>query len=121
MTTLDMKDVWKIIKKIRKSFLTEHPDLHCNILISDRSIKDIVRILEENLNLNTTSKPIENVPYKTLQTAAEMFTYLNYCPIISKPLLFRTHLLDTGSPKEMILALPSLMKSSQNCLNRQKL
>ena len=39
-----------------------------------------VRSLEEKLSINVSVDQIENVSEKTLQTAVEMFTYLNYCP-----------------------------------------
>ena len=44
------------------------------------SVEENVRTLEEKLNLKIDNEIIENVSDRTLQTALEMFTYLNYCP-----------------------------------------
>ena len=73
------------------------------------------------LKLNTTSVPHENVSYKTLQTAAEMFTYLNYCPsLIPKHFLFYAELLKTGTPREITLALTSIIKTVKDAnINKQ--
>ena len=103
----DHDSFWNIVKQIRKSVLSKLPKLDCNAqntLLSDEQIKINVKTFEDSLNVNaslimtTISKKTscgyygctiknfdvptiyENVSDETLNTAAEMFTYLNYCP-----------------------------------------
>ena len=73
------QNIWKIVKETRKSFLNEHFDIVChyeNPLIPDNFITDNTVSIEEKLKLNLSSTINRNVSYKTLQTAANMFTYL---------------------------------------------
>ena len=78
-----------------------------------RNIKSNSQILAEKLEIKTTATtPIANVSVETLQTAAKIFTYLNYCP--TKITLFFRHLLGNASPKEIILALSSIKHTSIN-------
>ena len=91
MTKLSDEDVWKIVKDIRKKFLYEHDDPKCEedgpFLFNNEKvdyntyhIKDLTNELADKLKLNTTYETNENISYKILQTGAEMFLYLNYCP-----------------------------------------
>lgn len=118
MTNLDQKNVWKIVEKIRISLLSEHSDLDCNsdsdkaLLLSDKNILNNINSLAAELKLNMTSIPNRNVSKETLQIAVEMFTYLNICP--TKLLKFTSHLFKTGTTREMILALTSIIKTIKN-------
>ena len=112
---LDLENIWKIIKKIRKLYLSNHPHQYCSIDSSRKMLPDIlsnINSLEAELKLNATYIPNVNVSYKTLQTSAEIFTYLNFCP--TQFLSFMTLLIKTGSPKEIILALTKIIKNSKN-------
>ena len=83
MTKVDQKNVWKIVRHIRKSFLLPNIDTTCqNVdpLLFDKYIKDNIDIVEEKLIVNATTTPNIDVTNETLQLAAELFTYLNYCP-----------------------------------------
>ena len=79
---LDQKNVWKIVRQVRKSFLSKNTNPICDIysLLTDNHIKDNIETVVENLKLNTTYSTNKNVSDKILQTAADMFTYLNLCP-----------------------------------------
>ena len=118
MTNLDQKDVWKIVEKIRISLLSEHSDLDCNsdsdkaLLLSDKNILNNINSLAAELKLNMTLIPNRNASKETLQIAVEMFTYLNICP--TKLLKFTSHLFKTGTTREMILALTSIIKTIKN-------
>ena len=113
-----MQDVWKIIKETRFSLLFVKPDQDCNrdkTLVSDGNIQDILNNLAAKLKLNLTSNPNKNVSDKILETAAKMFTYLNFCPsLMPKHNFLQAYLFKTGTPTEIILALISMMKTSQN-------
>ena len=81
MTKLDPENVWKIVKNIRISLLSEHTNLDCYIpMLSDEIIQGNINQVATELNLNTSSTPNKNVSNSILQTGVEIFTYLNYCP-----------------------------------------
>ena len=119
-TEIDHENVWKIIKKTRLKFLFQHSDQdhHCvETLLPAETIIDIMNSLTKELKLSTTDSPIktEDIPVKKIEHAAEIFTYLFYCPPkIPKHLLFYANLFHTGSPIDIILALTSIIKTSQN-------
>ena len=119
-TKFDLENIWKIVKETRASYISENADLDCpypnpNTFLSGLNIKKIINIFAGKIGLNTTSVPKENISYKTLQTSAEMFTYLNYCPsLIPKLSLFYAYLFNSGTPKEIILGLTSTIKTAQN-------
>ena len=115
MTKLDQVNVWKIVEKTRNLFLSEHNDPECqddDTLLSDEHIKDNLVTFEKNLKLNNTatSTPVDNVSYKILETAAQMFTYLNYCP--PKLYSFFRDIKQTASPKEILSVLVSMLRVS---------
>ena len=115
MAKVDVDYVWKTIKETRLSFLSQHLDSECqndNTLLSDEIIQHNMNSLSEKLKLGTTSIPNRNSSYETLQTAAEMFTYLNFCP----PMLMKVinHMIVTGTPQEIILGFTTLIKTTQN-------
>ena len=70
----------------------------------------------EKLKLNTTYSTNIKVSDKILQTAAHMFTYLNFCPTAEARTLtiFLQNLFTSRSAKNILLALTSMMKSSEN-------
>ena len=108
----DKENVWKIVKETRKPFLYYYSNLPCNILLPDHIITENIKRIYEKLHLKP-SKPSENITKETLKTAAEMFTYLNYCP--PKQLIsFYANLFHNASPKEIIQALTSIRMASQN-------
>ena len=119
MTQLDLENVWKLVKTTRKSFLshkfrTKSNGLDCDransyTLLIDYFIKFNIDSLAEKLQLNPTSVPKENVSHKTLQTAGEMFTYLNYCPNKLESIIVQ--ILENGTPKDIILALSIPIKA----------
>ena len=128
ITKFGKEYTWKLVKDIRKFFLSKNINPECNsleTLLSIDLIRDNVMKVKEKLNLNeglkmttiTTEQCMQypcktikvDVPilYKditknTLQTAAEMFTYLNYCP--PKLLLSAyDNVLKSTSPKKIVL------------------
>ena len=115
-TELDLVNVWEIVKKARLSFLLEHSDSDCiGALLSDTIIQENINNLAAELNLKTTSTLNEIVSNETLKSAVEMFTYLNYCPAsFNKFFSFSKYLFETGTPKQIILAMIEIMKTSQN-------
>ena len=120
-TKLDVESAWKIVKKTRKSFLSEHTDPECqaeNIILSDDYIKENINTIEENLKLqlNITSTPYVNISVETLQSAVQMYTYLNYCP--PKHSDFLKSSIKLESPKNILFALISIIKTTKNADKR---
>ena len=75
--------------------------------------------VEKYLNIKSPSSIINNIPKKYLETAAEIFLYLNSCPFstISKQwykswFIFFNDLFKTQQPDKIILTLNRLMKSN---------
>ena len=62
--------------------------------------------------LNEAASSNPDVSENVLRTAAEMFTYLNYKP--SKLIVFYKSLFKTALPREILWALTSIVKVSQN-------
>ena len=125
MTQLDLVNVWKLVKTTRKSFLSNKKrgrkiNLDCDTsytLIHIYYIKSNIDSLAEKLLLNPTSVPNENVSHKSLKTAGEMFTYLNYCPNIDLEDII-TDVLENGTPKDIILAFISILKASKSSIKQ---
>ena len=115
----DIKKVWRIVKEIRKSFLSKNKeDLYCSPpdLLKSDDIKDILNNLEEKLKLKLTI-PIKIIKHETLLLSAEIFIYISYCPP-TKFYKFIGNLIESTFPKNILLALASIMKTSQNAAKR---
>ena len=137
ITEYNRNDVWKLVKEIRRSFLSKNIEQDCNdqgTLINDENIKENIKKVQEKLNINksmiieTISKTscqqyycgssyidihfvFDTVRRETLETATEMFTYLNYCP--PKLLLsMYEDLLKSASPRDIILAITTIRKTN---------
>ena len=81
---IDIDNIWKIVKQVRKKFLTVIVDTECQDIvnqIASENIKAIIDDVQKYLTINATDyDPDENVTENILQIGAEMFTYLNFCP-----------------------------------------
>ena len=86
LSQMDYETSWKIIQKVRKEFVIENPysDMTCleNVMLSDQNMAVIIKSVENMFNLNQAipEDTIADIKQKTLQIAAEMFIFLNYCP-----------------------------------------
>ena len=107
-----------IVRQVRNDFLIKNGDLECHIdwdnKISEEYIKTNIDRVEIYLTKDSNdSDSYENITEKNLQTGAEMFTYLNFCP--PKSLIkFYEELLLQKSPKDIILAMTNIMKTRKN-------
>ena len=102
----DEKEIWRLTKLQRKKLLMKNSKPvynKDNTLISDTLVKENIRNLEQCLKVSSTSGLIENVSDKTLDVAAKLFTYLNYCP--PTILAFYKNLIKNGSVKNIISTL----------------
>ena len=74
-------------------------------------IEENVNIVADKLKVNNNTDFITiNVTVHTLELAAKVFTYLSYCP--PKLLIFFDNLFKNASPKDILLALPSVQVHS---------
>ena len=89
----------------------------CTGLITTSLLQTNIEQIEENLNLNISSLVYENVTIETVDVAAKMFLYLNFCPD-AKFLLFLEDLFKTASLQNMLLSLTSITKTSQNAVQK---
>ena len=102
------------MRKIRKSFLSQPKDPECqdhNTLLSDSFIKDNTDVVEDKLKGNVGIHQNKSVSDETLQFAADLFTFLNYCP---PKHFYVSSVIKSESAKNILLALTSMMKTSQN-------
>ena len=127
ITKVEEESIWKIVKKTRRSFVVQHPnpyscqDYQSKKLLANEYIQENIDSLEKELKLNTSMISHKNVSFKTLETAGEMFTYLNYCSLlIPKYLRIIAHLFQTGTPREIIFGLISVIKTSKNLDEKYK-
>ena len=105
--------IWKIVKDEKKLYVAENLYSPCHInLIYPYSIKNSIKNIAEKLELNVTATPNENVTDDILHTAVEMFTYLILCP--PKILQLYQNLFKDSSPNQILLALSSILKATQN-------
>jgi len=112
----DYNKVWKIVKEARRTFLVKSYVEACNetlpLLLSTDLIKENIKYIEDKLYLNlTNSKSSENENIN-FETAGQMFTYLNICP--PKFFYLLKNLLNSETPKRILLAMTSILKTSQN-------
>ena len=114
----DIDNVWKIIKQVRKNYLSHNDDPECrengNQIAKD-DIKTNIDNVEERLTTNLTDFNFhdENIKEDILQAGAELFTYLNFCPP-KKLLKFYKELLLKRSTKDIILAITNIIKMRRN-------
>ena len=97
----------------------EMPMMSDGILISSQEIQTNNEYLAKELDLPLSYIPHEKIKDETLQTAAEMFTFLNYCPDTFESLI--SHIIKTGTTKEIILALTSTIKSSRKVVKKSSI
>ena len=85
-----------------------------NNLVFEEDIKTNIENIEKHLkNKPTSNNSYENVTGGILQSGAEMFTYLNYCPP-NKLIKFYKKLFQQRSTKDIILAVTDLIKTRRN-------
>ena len=112
VTPKDIDSVWKVVKQVRQLFLFKSASSVCSgpsLLNNNDTISNTMKF-EEKLNLTTPDDIFENVTESTLETAGEIFLYLNSCP---PPILnLYSELFKNGTSREIILALTSIIKSS---------
>ena len=85
-------------------------------LIGESLIKKNVKEIAKKLSTTVTDVAYFDIPDESFKTAAEMYTYLNYNP--PKLLKFCEGLFKNSSPREILWALTSIIKVSQNAVKK---
>ena len=75
-------------------------------------IEDIIDAIEQSQNISQTTDLYENITHETFETAGKMFTYLGFCPPNTHR--FYEVLFTEESPKNIILAMLSMLKTTRN-------
>ena len=115
----DIDNLWIKVKQVRNDFLIKNSnDPECSIDLDNKIAEKYIKTNIDRVEIYLTkysndSDFYENITEKNLQTGAEMFTYLNFCP--PKNLIkFYKELLLLKSPKHIILAMTNIMKTRKN-------
>ena len=112
LTQINFENVWQIVKEARKSFLLQQKDAKCSSFLPDDLITGNFETFEKKLNINMMINNRNNITKQTLKTAAEVFTYLNFCP--NRLFYFVRDILKYESSRNILLSLASIMKVSEN-------
>ena len=92
MSHLDIQTKINIVQKVRNEYLIQNPSSNSDcmnyVMLSDQTTEELIKKVDEILNLNKTIPEKHNLDLfeiteqsrQTLQTGAEMFIFLNYCP-----------------------------------------
>ena len=101
--------MWQIVKKVRPSNqFSRSFKLKCNDLLEIDMIRINNDLLESLSGMKGGSHPMEDVTKETLNTAGEMFTYMNLCYDIGH--LYKDIFKDL--PRNMIFALKDIRRKS---------
>ena len=109
------------MKETRKIFLSKHDSPECqgfHELIWNTYIKESIETLKKNLELNTNSIPNKQLTLEHFQTLSKMFTYLSFCPEKQENLYTFIEKINSESPKNILLALASIMKAAKNACKK---
>ena len=124
-----MDKLWNIVKKLkRETLLDKSCSKRVKQLYTNGNIAFQTSKLENELKIKSPEQRFENMTAKDLQTAAEMFIYLNMCPDMYKNYLhlsvlkkqfmawftFYEELLKNKPPDIILLTLNRMMKRTND-------
>ena len=84
--------VWKVVKEARRKFLSDNnfSDQFCRdwgisngnemAILPENHIEINIKEVEKNLKVEKTEEILNDIKDNTLQTAFDLFVYLNLCP-----------------------------------------
>ena len=75
----DEKSVWKNVKKVRSSSHSSY-EQNCSTWLNKEDVSSNLQDLYDRLEVFNVSNKAHNISLDNLNTAAEMFVYLNICP-----------------------------------------
>ena len=109
----NVNEIWNIVKVFRKKFyLNFYVHNNCdNSMLKSNFISNLTDAIEQNQNLSSSRELYGNVSQETFEIAGKIFTYLGFCPSATHE-LYKD--LFYESPKEIISAMISILKTSRN-------
>ena len=75
----DEKSIWKNVKKVRSSLYSSY-EQNCSTWLNKEDVLSNLQDLYDRLKVFNVSDEIQNISLVKINTAAEMFVYLNICP-----------------------------------------
>ena len=126
LSNLTEDEIWKILTE-KKSQLNAYLNsnyCHEDGIFNSSTILGIVGRFEKQIqmNVNDTKNILNTMTIPTLNKAAEMFMYLNWCSQYLHPWLnFYRDLFINKSPAEIVLAMNKVLKGSKTFSPQSKL
>ena len=122
LSNLTEDEIWKILTE-KKSQLNAYSNYcHEDGIFNNSIILDIITRFEKNMQTNSddTKKILNTITIPTLNKAAEMFIYLNWCSQYLHPWLnFYRDLFSYKCRADIVLAMNKVLKGSlKGLLNR---
>ena len=117
MSYFDIKDFWKIIKIVRKSFIKKKtPSLNCYkfSFLRDTDITEITNSLTDMLKVNVSLDIFDDVTDEVLESAGKMLFYLGSCPgpVLLSWKEFYKEMFESFDIQTIILTLNRILKIS---------
>ena len=107
----DVERLWTVVKKIRSEVFLNRLCNQPKTLYTGADIMSNVESVENLLEVNSSEITIDDMPRSTLQTAGEMYLYLNSCPENLKPWFqLYTDLFQSQTLNQIVLTLNRILK-----------
>ena len=121
LTDTSLKDIWKVVRKIKSRTLCEKIKHDPNKFVNNiqRDLLDLVIDVEEELGIQFSDQIFYNLSEKSLQISSEIYFYIKACPAdevtFSKQwfdewFLFYNKLFGNESPNQILLTLNRKIK-----------
>ena len=107
-------DIWRAVREAKSEFPVSN---ECGQMwtLGNSDIETIGRLVEQKLNVTSTSTAFESISEEHLKDAADMFLYLYTCPNPLKHwFIFYKDLLQNQSPDEIVLKLNRILKGGNS-------
>ena len=76
---IDEKSIWKNVKKVRSSSYSSY-EQNCYTWLNKVDVSSNLQDLYDKIKVSNVSDKAQNISLVNLNTAAEMYVYLNICP-----------------------------------------
>ena len=121
-SSLEIEDIWSIVKKIRfqsiKNLSLSSSNCYHYGFEHKAFLLKTTAELEKMLHINSSELVYQNVTEKTLEDAAQVFIYLSFCPgqeLLSWKQFFQ-NLFQNFQAKMMLLNLNRILKNSDESI-----
>ena len=116
----DVEKLWAVVKKIRSEVSFEKLCNQPKTLYIAADILSNIEAVENQLEINSSETTKDDMLISTLQTAGEIYLYLNSCPENLKPwFLLYTDIFQSQSVDKIILNLNRILKVKATPQNKE--